>query len=340
MRVRNTAHPLTLRQVKPVVQHLKATPDQHPSKSAPRPERHRMALALFVQHLAVDKGLSRNTVAAYRSDISGYLEMLALAGKPDPASAEEEDIAAFLHDLKAAGVSASTLARKLSSLRAFHKLLVSEGLAQSDPTGLLQGPRLWKRLPRVLSHHEAEVLLGHPEPGTPLGLRDRALLEVLYGAGLRESEATSLRLDHLLWRTGFLRILGKGDRERMVPLGRKAWEAGAPEGLRSRFRLRQLPGKTALADGPVAHRLGPRSCLRHRQASYASHTSALICHTPARGGCGSQVGAGNVGAFQHNNNADIHECGPDLSQGSAPDLSPARLTYVRERLLHNAGWHG
>jgi integrase/recombinase XerD len=184
-----------------------------------------MALALFEQHLAVDKGLSRNTVAAYRSDIAGYLEVLALAGKTDPAAVEEEDIAAFLHDLKAAGVSASTLARKLSSLRAFHSLLVSEGWAQADPTGLLQGPRLWKKLPRVLSHHEVETLLEHPDPTTPLGLRDRALLEVLYGAGLRESEAATLRLDHLLWRTGFLRILGKGDKERMVPLGRKAWEA-------------------------------------------------------------------------------------------------------------------
>ncbi len=185
----------------------------------------RRALLLLAQHLAVDKGLSRNTVAAYRSDISGYLEVLALSGKSDPASANEEDVAAFLHDLKAAGIAPSTLARKLSSLRAFHRLLVREGQADSDPTSLLQGPRLWKKVPRVLSHHEAEMLLGHPDSATALGLRDRALLEILYGAGLRESEAITLRLDHLLWRTGFLRVLGKGEKERMVPLGRKAWEA-------------------------------------------------------------------------------------------------------------------
>lgn len=195
------------------------------SGTTPQPEAHRVALAVFVQHLAVDKGLSRNTVAAYRSDIAGYLEMLALSGRSDIATADEDDIATFLHNLKAAGISASTLARKLSSLRAFHQFLVSEGRAKTDPTALLRGPRLWKKLPRVLSHHEAEALLGQPDPSKPLGLRDRAVLEVLYGAGLRESEATSLRLDHLLWRTGFLRILGKGDRERIVPLGRKAWEA-------------------------------------------------------------------------------------------------------------------
>ncbi len=222
---RGTIHPFIPRQVDSTVKEKEPNPRQQPSETTRQPARQLTPLALFVQHLAVDKGLSRNTVAAYRSDIAGYLEVLALSGKSDPASAEEDDIAAFLHDLKAAGVSASTLARKLSSLRAFHRLLVSEGLAEADPTALLQGPRLWKKLPRVLSHHEAETLLRHPDRSRPLGLRDRAVLEVLYGAGLRESETTSLRLDHLLWRTGFLRILGKGDKERMVPLGRKGWEA-------------------------------------------------------------------------------------------------------------------
>jgi integrase/recombinase XerD len=180
---------------------------------------------MFLQHLAVERGLSRNTVAAYRSDIAGYLEVLSLSGTDDPAKATERDIARYLHDLKSAGTTASTLARKLSSLKAFHRFLLSEGLAPSDPTALLQGPRLWKKLPRVLSHHEAETLLSHPDSDSPRGMRDRALLEVLYGAGLRESEAISLRLEHLLWRTGFVRVLGKGERERMVPLGRRAWAA-------------------------------------------------------------------------------------------------------------------
>jgi integrase/recombinase XerD len=182
-------------------------------------------LSLFLEHLALEKGLSRNTVAAYQSDVAGYLEVLALSGKNDPAKADEDDIASYLHDLKAAGIEASTLARKLSSLKSFHGFLTREGAADSDPTALLQGPRLWKKLPRVLSHHEAEILLRQPDVDTPLGLRDRAVLEVLYGAGLRESEATSLRLDHLLWRTGFLRVLGKGEKERMIPLGSQAWKA-------------------------------------------------------------------------------------------------------------------
>ncbi|MBN1630919.1 MAG: site-specific tyrosine recombinase XerD [Thermoleophilia bacterium] len=170
--------------------------------------------------LRLQKGLSERTVEAYGRDLEQFAAYLAAKGV-SLQSASAEDIRAFL----AEGVwRPSTRARKTAAIRSFYKGAVIEGTLTSDPSRSLAGPRMDSRLPRVLTVQEVESLLMLPK-ADPRGLRDRALLETLYGAGLRASEVLGLRLQDLDLEVGFVRTIGKGDKERVVPLGRKACEA-------------------------------------------------------------------------------------------------------------------
>ena len=176
----------------------------------------------FLTYLAVEKGLAPNTLAAYDRDLKKYFH--TMQGK-DPDGISPSDVRAFLTGLSGSGIAAPSIARNLTAVRGFHKFLQIDGLAQSDPTVNLETPRGWKRLPKTLSMVEVDALLAQPDPVTMLGLRDKAMLELLYATGIRVSELVGLRLQDVNLERGFLVVMGKGSKERAVPLGEAAADA-------------------------------------------------------------------------------------------------------------------
>lgn len=180
----------------------------------------------FLAYLELERGLSRNTLEAYRSDLLQFSVFLQRRGL-GPVKAGHDDLAEFLSELamgvgERPPVAAATLQRKAACLRSFYRHLRREGLIEHDPTAELRGPPRTKRLPLVLSREEVGMLLNEPKGTEPRALRDRALLEVMYACGLRASEAVGLDLADVDLEEGLLRARGKGSKERIVPVGREA----------------------------------------------------------------------------------------------------------------------
>ena len=171
----------------------------------------------FLDHLRVERNLSPHTVEGYGRDVRRFLTFLEDHGV-DLEDAETSDIEAYTRSLRV-DLSSRSVARALSALRTFYRFLRGEGEVESDPTGEVERPRQWKKLPVVLDIFQVEEILAQPDTDEDLGLRDRAMLEVCYGAGLRVSELLDLEQQHVLYREGLLRVVGKGDKERLVPLG-------------------------------------------------------------------------------------------------------------------------
>ena len=179
----------------------------------------------FLNYVTVERGLSENTVEAYRQDVLRYLSFLRDRGIGDPREARQGEVTALILLLRDLGLQASSVARNLSAIKMFHRFLVGEELAQQDPTEFLTPPKPEGRLPAVLNVFEVEQLLEQPEPTTPLGIRDKAMLEFLYATGVRVSELIAVSQSNFLFDVGIVRIFGKGAKERIVPIGRKAVEA-------------------------------------------------------------------------------------------------------------------
>jgi integrase/recombinase XerD len=183
------------------------------------------ALDLFLSYLKVEKGLAANSVEAYGRDLRRYLDDLARAGVASWERVGRPEVRAHLASLTARGLSPRSQARALSALRAFHRLLCRERLAPADPTDEVDSPRPGRRLPEVLSPGEVSRLLAAPDARRPAGARDRAMLELLYAAGLRVSELVSLDLNQVDLESRVLLVRGKGSKERLVPVGGPAAEA-------------------------------------------------------------------------------------------------------------------
>lgn len=180
----------------------------------------------YLDHLNVERGLSANTLAAYRRDLRRYAAFLARRGVDRAAGVEETDVRAFLASLSASTYgpddhpyAATSVARALSAVRSFHRFLVMERELDRDPTAAVVRPRLPRLLPHPLGVDVVARILEAPDPATPAGQRDEAILELLYGAGLRVSELTGLDVDDVDLEDGFVRVLGKGGKERDVPIG-------------------------------------------------------------------------------------------------------------------------
>jgi integrase/recombinase XerD len=169
----------------------------------------------------MERGLSENTLAAYRNDLNGLAGWLARRGG-GLGAARREDLLEYLSDRVINGARPRTTARLLSSLRRFFRYLVREGRIAADPTLRIDTPRLGRPLPDSLSEEEVETLLGAPDVDEALGLRDRAMLELLYACGLRVSELVNLSLEQVDLTQGMVRLMGKGSKERLVPLGEEA----------------------------------------------------------------------------------------------------------------------
>ena len=179
----------------------------------------RQTIEVFLDGLWMERGLSRNTLAAYRADLAKFSRWLRPRGR-GLVTARREDVLEFLAFL--AGGSPRTTARCLSSLRRLYGYELREGRIKKDPCDRVEGPKLGRPLPASLSEQEVEALLAAPDTETPIGLRDRAMLEVLYATGLRVSELVGLATVQLNTRQGVVRVRGKGDKERLVPLGEEA----------------------------------------------------------------------------------------------------------------------
>jgi integrase/recombinase XerD len=252
----------------------------------------------FLSYLELERGLSRNTLDAYRTDLLQYGEFLAGRGL-DALEARPADIGEFLAELATGdnrpACSSATVHRKAACLRSFYKQLRRDELIVEDPTAALSAPRRAKKLPQVLNYAEVQKLLATPRGDEPTALRDRALLEVMYACGLRASETIGLELGDVEMGEGFLRAHGKGGKERLVPLGRKAIVAisaylrgGRPKlvgerheprlfvnfrgGPLSRQGLYKIVQRNARAAG-LAGRMSPHT-LRH---SFATHLLAGGC---------------------------------------------------------------
>ncbi len=198
-------------------------------------------LALFLDHMTVERGLSPRSVEAYKSDLLRFFTHC----KKAPAEVRREDVRAFMAGEHSARRAASTAARRLVAIRSFYRFLMLERKVPADPTENVDPPRALKRLPGYLTTEEVERLLAVPDPSRPLGLRNRALLEVMYATGIRVSELTGLTLDRMNAEAGFVLVMGKGSKERVVPLGEVAQDWVAR--YRSEARPLLLKGRSAPA---------------------------------------------------------------------------------------------
>lgn len=175
----------------------------------------------YIDFLTIEKGLSVNSLKAYERDLRQFEVFLKGRGMP-PDGASRREIMAYLEHLCALGLKPASRARALSTLRGFYLFLLSTGETKTDPTLNIEAPRRSARLPRKLTYDEVKLLLVQPDPGKGRGLRDSAMLELLYATGLRVSELVSLKLVNINWEAGFLVTMGKGSKERVVPVGEVA----------------------------------------------------------------------------------------------------------------------
>ena len=231
------------------------------------------AVRTYLDHLTVERGLAPNTLTSYRRDLSRYADHLASADISDLDAVTEQTVTDFLLALREGDadhqpLSASSAARTVVAVRGFHKFTVMDGLAKADPAAGVKPPSQTKRLPKALPLADVEAILeAAGSPGTPLALRDRALLEVLYGTGARISEAVGLDVDDLDLVDGTVLLRGKGSKERIVPIGTFAREA--VDAWLTRGRPAILEGASAKAAPGGAVFLNSRGGRLSRQSAWA-----------------------------------------------------------------------
>jgi len=179
-------------------------------------------IGAFLDYLSVERGLSSNTIISYRKDLDIYTGFLADHSINSLSKIAKNDITDFMLSQKDKGIAANSIARRLAAIRMFHRFLSRERIAKSDPSNLIESPKLWKKIPETLSLNEVESLIAQPDTRDKQGIRDKAILETLYATGMRVSEAANLKKDNVNLDIGFLRCIGKGNKERVIPLGKKA----------------------------------------------------------------------------------------------------------------------
>src|SRR5829696_8099354 len=215
----------------------------------------RHALEAFVAHLRDERGLSVNTVAAYRRDMIQFLQFAGRGGVTDPAQVETLLLRRFLALQRTRGLAAASIARKAAALRSGFRFLARRGLVADDPAAGLGVPRGPKRLPVVLKPRQVDRLLAGPDPVDPVGLRDRAILELLYATGIRVGELCGLHLGDVDLAADTVLVLGKGAKERVVPFGEPARAALLDYLANGRAAMVPTPGKPT-ASAPARRRPG------------------------------------------------------------------------------------
>lgn len=241
------------------------------------------ALDTYLRHVTIERGLSEHTISAYRRDLGAYMEWLAADGIADTSEITPAVVGRFIADRSSADPvpAATSLARMQSSVRGWHRFLAREGIEQDDPSGRLRPPKAPRRLPKALTIDQVERLLAAPSADEPIGIRDRALLELLYATGARVSEAVGLDVDDLA-HGDVLRLRGKGSKERIVPIG--SFARTAVDAYLTRVR----PGLASKGRASARLFLGARGAPLSRQsawlviraaAEHAQITSEVSPHT-------------------------------------------------------------
>jgi integrase/recombinase XerD len=250
----------------------------------------------FLQLLETERGASRHTVAAYRRDLTDFLAFLGRRGRA-LAGARTRDVVAWLEELTDRGLRAATVARRLSALRGLARHLVRQGLLAEDPTEVVERPRPSRPLPKTLPVERAAALVESPDTTTPRGVRDRALLEVLYATGMRASECLGLRLEDVNLTAGYVLCTGKGRRQRLVPLGAEAarWIERYLREARPRDVRRRDSGRLFV---------NPRGAPLSRQSLWA-----IVRRAGARAGLGRRV---SPHVLRHSFASHLLEGGADL----------------------------
>ena len=229
-----------------------------------RPDR---AVDAYLRHITIERGLSEHTVAAYRRDLASYVDFLAARGIDDAADVTAVEVSEFVRQLTA-GRATSSVARHVASVRTFHQFALDEALTTTNPAADVSPPRLGQRLPKALTIDQVTRMLEAPDRDTPDGLRDAALLELLYGTGARVSEVCGLDVDDvtvaLTDPDAGLRLLGKGNKERMVPLGSYARSAV------DAYLVRARTGLARAGSGSPALLLNQRGGRLSRQSAWAA----------------------------------------------------------------------
>lgn len=244
----------------------------------------------FLEYLRVERGLAANTLESYARDLrqfAAYVESHAAVrtvGDTDTAGAEAVErstVVAYLLELEASGKAMATIARRLAALRAFYQFLVRERHVRRDPTADLSSPRLKRRLPRVLSVAEVERILTQPDASSATGLRDRAMLELLYATGIRVSELTSLNTSDVDLEGALVRCIGKGDKERIIPMGGAAVAALEAYLTHGRRRFARPPSGRTLFLNHHGQRLTRQGFWKivKKYAEQAHITKAITPHT-------------------------------------------------------------
>ena len=222
-------------------------------------------LERFQDYLAVEKGSSPRTTEAYLRDVARFATFCVAKGAGTPASASARILREYVYHLKDLGLSPSSIRRNVSAVRSYFRFMLAEGELVRDPSERLEAPKRWRTLPEVLTIEEAEKLVGAPSLDEPLAFRDRAMLELAYGAGLRVSEWITLSVRDVLMEDHLLRVFGKGSKERLVPIGRRAIRATAIYLRELRPKLERGQGKGILflnARGEPLSRMGAWKILR------------------------------------------------------------------------------
>ncbi|MCM8780058.1 MAG: site-specific tyrosine recombinase XerD [Candidatus Omnitrophica bacterium] len=182
-------------------------------------------IELFLNYLSVERNLAKNTLISYKRDLECFLDYLDSCHVSVLSRTTKDDVTNFMFFQKDKGLSASSISRRLAAIKVFYRFLVRERILSQDPTSLMESPKLWKKVPAVLSLAEIEALLNQPDRKGKFGIRDKAILETMYATGMRISETADLKLEDANLDVGYLRCLGKGSKERIIPLGKKAIEA-------------------------------------------------------------------------------------------------------------------
>ena len=178
----------------------------------------------FLNHLSLERGLSANTIKSYEVDLKRYCKLLKSIKISSWEKVGINNVTKFIHTLQNLGLSSTSISRNLSAIKSFHKFLLMENYTQTNPAEPVESPKLWRKLPVVLDQHEMERILDQPAVTSFLGIRDKAILEFMYATGVRISELINLKRSNLLFEVGFVRIWGKGEKERVIPVGEVAIE--------------------------------------------------------------------------------------------------------------------
>ncbi len=179
----------------------------------------------FINYLSVERGLADNTLLAYRRDLDKYTGNLLDKGIKSIPQVQREHVTEFIYQEKQAGLAISSICRSLAAIKMFHRFLVREHLAPVDPTNLVDTPKIWKRIPEVLSQGEIEAMINAALGKTPQNIRDHAIMELFYASGMRVSELVGLKMENVNFEVGYVRCLGKGKKERVIPIGQRSRDA-------------------------------------------------------------------------------------------------------------------